>query len=474
MSKATTGGWGRASIVGLALVALLVVGTWAYSLWIYRPQFNAERQKVAFTFGPYPSDLYSSWLPARELLFHGRDPYGPDITREIQLGFYGRVLAPDDEVRATLAFIYPPSMIVLFAPLALLPFEWVSTLFALTVPLLCMIVAVGSMAAAGWRPARPSWLALLALAASTIPATYLYYLQQPTLWVAVLLAGTVLALVRGGRGEPAPSPPLTTAHLNWWYIGAGLLFALTTVKPQVALGPGVWLGLWVLGDWRRRQGLAWGVGIGGALLGAFSFALVPNWVGEWRAALGDYVGYATGLPPLGLLPFTPPAAIAWLQGALVVAALVGGWAVRRAAPGTPAWAWAWGVAGLVGLHLIPSWVPYNHILLLPGAIALALAWATPGTGRAARLLYGGVLAFLVLPQALATAITGLWLAAGGLNGAAGAGRMAELWPLAWAPGLFTPLLLIPPLAVLGWQTIRRAAPGRQPREAQLETVEVRP
>ncbi len=33
------------------------------------------------------SDLYPRWLGARELLLHGRDPYSPEITREIQAGY---------------------------------------------------------------------------------------------------------------------------------------------------------------------------------------------------------------------------------------------------------------------------------------------------------------------------------------------------------------------------------------------------
>src|SRR5271154_1054272 len=36
------------------------------------------------------SDLYPRWVGARELLLHGRDPYSSEVTREIQIGFYGR------------------------------------------------------------------------------------------------------------------------------------------------------------------------------------------------------------------------------------------------------------------------------------------------------------------------------------------------------------------------------------------------
>lgn len=36
------------------------------------------------------SDLFPRWLGTRELLLHGRDPYSPEITGEIQQGYYGR------------------------------------------------------------------------------------------------------------------------------------------------------------------------------------------------------------------------------------------------------------------------------------------------------------------------------------------------------------------------------------------------
>ena len=41
------------------------------------------------------SDLYPRWLGARELLLHHRDPYHADVTREIQIGYYGRPLDPN-------------------------------------------------------------------------------------------------------------------------------------------------------------------------------------------------------------------------------------------------------------------------------------------------------------------------------------------------------------------------------------------
>src|ERR1700692_3165145 len=70
------------------------------------------------------SDLYPRWVGARELLLHGRDPYSAEVTREIQVGFYGRPLDPSrpGEPRDEEAFAYPVYVVFWLAPTIGLPF----------------------------------------------------------------------------------------------------------------------------------------------------------------------------------------------------------------------------------------------------------------------------------------------------------------------------------------------------------------
>src|SRR5207245_6893020 len=91
------------------------------------------------------SDLYPRWLGARELLLRGRNPYSPEVTIEIQQGYYGRPLEasrpydPKDQQ----GFVYPVYVVLLLAPLIGLPFHTVQIFFywfligltALSVPL---------------------------------------------------------------------------------------------------------------------------------------------------------------------------------------------------------------------------------------------------------------------------------------------------------------------------------------------------
>ena len=77
------------------------------------------------------SDLYPRWLGARELLLHHRNPYGDDITTEIQKGYYGRELDPSrpDDPKDRQGFAYPVYVVFLLAPLIGLPFHGVQIFF---------------------------------------------------------------------------------------------------------------------------------------------------------------------------------------------------------------------------------------------------------------------------------------------------------------------------------------------------------
>src|SRR5262245_58855791 len=55
------------------------------------------------------SDLYPRWFGARELLLNHRDPYGPEVSAEIQRGYWGREIDPTnpDDPKDENRFAYP-------------------------------------------------------------------------------------------------------------------------------------------------------------------------------------------------------------------------------------------------------------------------------------------------------------------------------------------------------------------------------
>ena len=89
------------------------------------------------------SDLYPRWLGARELLLHHRNPYSKEITREIQIGYYGRALDPGrpGDPKDQQGFAYPVYVVFLLAPTVGLPFGPVAIAFKW----LLVIATVGSV-----------------------------------------------------------------------------------------------------------------------------------------------------------------------------------------------------------------------------------------------------------------------------------------------------------------------------------------
>src|SRR5271156_5541651 len=79
--------------IGLAASLVISFGVWNWAENILVPTDTARALANQVPIANN-SDLYPRWLGAREALLHHRDPYGPDVTREIQIGFYGRPLDP--------------------------------------------------------------------------------------------------------------------------------------------------------------------------------------------------------------------------------------------------------------------------------------------------------------------------------------------------------------------------------------------
>src|SRR5579864_7276298 len=84
------------------------------------------------------SDLYPRWLGARELLLHGSDPYSPEMTRKIQIGYYGRVLDPHrpNDPKDQAAFAYPIYVVFILSPLIYADSATALRVFSLLVSLL--------------------------------------------------------------------------------------------------------------------------------------------------------------------------------------------------------------------------------------------------------------------------------------------------------------------------------------------------
>jgi len=402
------------------LLALLFAG----SVWFYVQQVLVPYQKADAVAHGRPrgnlSDLYPRWLGTRELLLHHRDPYSAEVTREIQTGYYGRPLDPDraDEPKDQQGFAYPLHVVFLLAPTVSLPFPVVQAGFRWLLVILTLASIFLWLWVLRWHPSVTVTAILIVLTFGSYAVVQGIKLQQLTLAVSALLAGCAAALVAG------------------YFSLAGFLLALATIKPQLALPAAGWLVLWAVSDWRRRQIFFWSFALTTAVLLLASEYVLPGWIGQFRGAVAAYRQYTGGAGSL-LDVLATPILGKILAAAAVIAVAVTGWRVRRAAHDSVGFSTMFSLVLVVTLVIVPSFAPYNQVLLLPAVFLIAISWKELwGRNRLTRLACGLAVLIVFWP----------WLASCGLM-AASLFLPANSVQRAWTLPLYTSLGI--PLVVLG-------------------------
>jgi Glycosyltransferase family 87 len=429
------------SRLGLFL-ALLFAG----SMWFYVQRVLVPYQKADAAAHGRPrgnlSDLYPRWLGTRELLLHHRDPYSAAVTREIQTGYYGRPLDPvraddprADEPKDQQGFAYPVHVAFLLAPTIGFSFPDVQAGFRWLLVILTLASVFLWLRVLNWRPSATVIAILIVLTFGSYGVVQGIKLQQLTLVVSALLAGCAAALVAG--------------YLSL----AGFLLALATIKPQLALPVAGWLVLWALSDWRRRQIFVWSFGLSSAIFLAASEYVLPGWLGEFRDAVAAYRQYTGGAGSL-LDVLATPALGKILAGAAVIAVIVTGWRVRFASHDSVAFSTMLALVLAVTLVIVPTFAPYNQILLLPAVFLIAASWEELwGRSRLTRMACDLALLVVFWP----------WLASCGLMLASlflPASSVQKAWTLPLYTSLGIPLVALGLLAVCASERLTASSTRR--------------
>lgn len=344
------------------IVAILIsIGFWYWVFHILAPA-NAAVVRAAHRPIGNNSDLYPRWLGTRELLLHRRDPYSPEVTREIQTGFYGRPLDPSkpSDPIAQESFVYPLYVAFLLAPTISLPFHIVAAIFRW--------ILLGAVAASVpvWMYGfglRVRWSIIAAgmlLATSTSPGMYEYF-QQNLASLAVLFVASAVAAIVGKR-------PGT----------AGVLLALSTIKPDTT-GPIVaWLLVWAAARIRTRGPVLWWFlgTIGLLTIGGEFYS--PHWIGRFFSAIREYPAYGTDPSVVQVLFPRSIAVVLTLVLIGYVCVLV--WRWRTAAPASEQFASAIALIAATTLVTLPKLAGYNALLLIPGVLVL-IGWYSRSFAR---------------------------------------------------------------------------------------------
>lgn len=377
------------------------------------------------------SDLYPRWLGARELLLHHRDPYGADLTREIQAGYYGRILDPNRaaDPKDQQRFAYPVYVVFLLAPLVKLPYSVVQPAFLWLLVLLTVQSVFWWLRALNWRTSGANLLIIVLLTLGSFPAVQGLKLQQLTLLVAPLLAlGAVL---------------LTSEQLA----AAGVVLAVVTIKPQLTGLLAAWLALWALSDLRRRWRFLAGFALTLAALFAGSELLLPGWFPRFLVGLAAYRQYTGGANSC-LDVLVTPAVGHWLSVVVILATAVFCWRTRKFPSDSREFALATAMVLAITVVVVPMVAPYNQLLLLPAIFLILRDWKSLYRSHGARLLTMVAVLTLVWPWLTAVALTVAWFF-----------LRPEVVQRAWAVPLYTSVGM--PLAVVTLLTPLLLARGNQ-------------
>jgi hypothetical protein len=349
----------RLAVVGLGLALMGAAGMVYYQFGLFMPRVQSVREAKHLA-GQYTfcNDFYPIWLTSRKWLDERRDLYSAANTREIQIGLFGRPLdahIPSDPPTDYRTFAYPAFTDILFWPASEVPFlrlrvGWAALLAALT--------AAGVLfwtRALSWRVSL-AWLAIIILLTlCSYPELEGLYAGQLGLLVGFLLAASLLALQRGRL------------------LLAGMLMALTTIKPQMTLLAILYLLVWSLQDWRRRGRFSVAFFATMFLLVGASLVVWPDWIQSWMRVILDYPRYA--MPPLLSVLLGSTLGSFGGKAVLVIALLAASvlaWLYRGAAAGSNEfWLTLSVLLAVTTIAVLPGQSVCDHIILLPGIFLLA-------------------------------------------------------------------------------------------------------
>jgi Glycosyltransferase family 87 len=383
-------------------LALALVGAAAmlyYHLGWFMPRvLEAQSSKNLAGGYAFGNDFYPVWLTTREWARQRSDPYSPEMTREIQEGLFGRPLdpkIPTDPLTDYRTFAYPAFTDLLFWPTSGIPFPILRVLLVCLLALLTVASVWIWIRALSWRVTPQLLVIIILLVVFSYPVLEGLYAGQLGLVVGFLLGASLMALQRGR------------------FLLAGILSALTTIKPQMTVLALLYLLLWSLGDWRSRKGFC--LGLLGTILTLVAGAMLvwPHWISQWTNVVWGYHRYAK--PPLvdevlaaPLGPGFERLASLAMIALLILVAIGLAWRNRAAdANSFEFWRTLSALLCITAITLLPGQALHDHVILLPGIFLISSGWRDLASDwiRKALLIIG--VAILLWPWLAASALIAL-------------------------------------------------------------------
>jgi hypothetical protein len=377
----------RLSFIALILALAGAGGMLYFYFGLFIPRIqraNVAKHLVGYSFG---NDFFTVWKASQVWRQEGCYLYSPEMTREIQLGLYGRLL---DERRATdpkdlRVFGYPAFTEILFWPAGLISFETIRWAIAFLWFFLTLASLLLWIRALKWQLEWPWILVAALLLFCSYPLLEGLYSGQIGLLVGFLLAASIFALQKNKL------------------LVSGVFLALTTIKPHVSLLIIFYLALWSLHDWDKRRRFLIGLFATEACLVAGALIVWPHWIQSWVHVALQYRAYTP--PPLVnriLETVLGSSAAKPLSSLLILAMLAASaalaWKHRAASPqSVEFWLTLTLMLAVTTVALLPGHAVYDQGILVPGICLLAMLHRRLAHNWVPKALFAMAVGILVWP-----------------------------------------------------------------------------
>lgn len=283
--------------VALLLLILAVAGiSWANYVYVQE--------------NPGGNDFLVHWVGTRSLLIDGISPYSDTVAERIQTLAYGRPARPGEH---ELRVAYPLYSIVIFLPYALISdYEIARALWMTTLAVALIGLSFVSLNLTKWK--MSIWMLPFFLIFSLL----WYHSLRPlingnaVILIALFLAAAVAAL-RSGRDE-----------------FAGILLAISTIKPHLVLLPILFIAIWTIST-RRWKVLGWML-ITLVFLSVSMALFIPDWPLQNLAEIMRYSSYNPPGTPGAVFELWFPATgriLGWILSASLALLVIVEWYLSR-------------------------------------------------------------------------------------------------------------------------------------------------
>lgn len=299
---------------------------------------------------PGGNDFLVHWMGTRTYFIEGYSPYSDETAIKIQTFAYGRPAEPGEH---ELRVAYPLYSMLIFLPFAFVgDYNLARALWMTTLELGLIGLTFLSLRMIRWRPG------LFMLVIILLFSLFWYHAIRP------LINGNAVILVALGLVAGV------LAMVNKKDEAAGILFALTTIKPQVVLFPLLFIVFYSFFQ-RRWRIIIWLVGTVG-LLSALAALLIPDWLMQNLREVMRYTAYnPPGTPGAAFAVWLPATGetLGYLLGGLMGVILLVEWFLARHAD-LRVFLWTFSITLIASQWIGIQTDPGNYIVLFPSLLLL--------------------------------------------------------------------------------------------------------